>query len=121
MVGDNDVRRSPPERLQPRVSRKSSRSSSRRPGLGRTKWHVETNPHCNGGLNNAVNSSGVGDKLKKLWVGALGGPTDTYDDDLRRDIDKKMRKEYDSLPVWIPDSEFSKCYDEFCHQVGIIA
>lgn len=47
----------------------------------------------------------------------LGGPTDTYDDDLRRDIDVKMRKEYDSLPVWIPDAEFSKCYDEFCHQV----
>lgn len=28
-----------------------------------------------------------------------------------------MSKEHESLPVWIPDDEFEKCYDEFCHQV----
>lgn len=113
---DNNVRRSPPERLQPRVSRKSSRSSSRRPGLGRIKWHIETNPHCNGGLRNAVNS--VRDRLRrKLWVGVLGTPTDSFDKDLRADIDQRMRLEANSLPVWIPDDEFSKCYDGFCHQV----
>ena len=26
--------------------------------------------------------------------------------------------EHDRLPVWIPDAEFEKCYDEFCHQVS---
>ena len=28
-----------------------------------------------------------------------------------------MREERDSVPVWIPDSDFASCYDEFCHQV----
>jgi trehalose 6-phosphate synthase/phosphatase len=55
---------------------------------------------------------------KKLWVGVLGTPTDKFDDDLRENINTKMRKEANSLPVWIPDAEFSKCYDEFCHQVS---
>lgn len=105
------------ERLQPRVSRKNSRSSSaRRTELERTKWHIETNPHCNGGLRNAVAS--VGDRLRRrLWVGVLGTPTDKMDKDLRQDINLKMRTEANCQPVWVPDQEFSKCYDEFCHQV----
>ncbi|KAI6107103.1 hypothetical protein EDD16DRAFT_1623990 [Pisolithus croceorrhizus] len=24
----------------------------------------------------------------------------------------------DSVPIWIPDSEFETCYDEFCHQAS---
>ena len=28
-----------------------------------------------------------------------------------------MREERDSVPVWISDSDFASCYDEFCHQV----
>lgn len=28
-----------------------------------------------------------------------------------------MKVEANSLPVWVPDDEFSKCYDGFCHQV----
>ncbi|TBU43087.1 glycosyltransferase family 20-domain-containing protein, partial [Dichomitus squalens] len=28
-----------------------------------------------------------------------------------------MREERESVPVWIPDSDFASCYDEFCHQV----
>ena len=109
-----------PERLQKRIFRKPSRSSSRKPGLERTKWHIETNAHCNGGLRNAVNS--VSDRLKrKLWVGVLGTPTDKMSTELRDDIDVKMRKEASCLPVWIPDSEFSKCYDEFCHRVCLFS
>ncbi|TDL26924.1 glycosyltransferase family 20 protein [Rickenella mellea] len=103
--------------LQHRVSRKGARSSSsRRNGFDIKEWHIEANPHCNGGLNNAVNS--VGSKMKrKLWVGVLGTQTDGFNKDLRDNINKRMRVEAESVPVWIPDSEFSKCYDEFCHQV----
>ena len=117
-----------PERLQPRL-RRVSRSSSRRPansmsGLergqsmtrGENKWHIEMNPRCNGGLYNAVNS--VHDRLKrKFWVGVLGTPTDSFDKELRADVDARMRNEAQSQPVWIADDEFSKCYDGFCHQV----
>ena len=101
--------------MQRRVSRKS-RSSSRRPRLERSNWHIELNPHCNGGLRNAVNS--VSDRLRrKLWVGVLGTPTDKFDPQLREAINNRMRIEASSQPVWVPDAEFSKCYDEFCHQV----
>jgi hypothetical protein len=79
---------------------------------------MEPNPHCNGGLKNAVDS--VGDRMKKkLWVGTLGTCTDGFGDDLRKDIDNRMLAQRDSLPVWIPDAEFQSCYDEFCHQVGV--
>lgn len=116
LVGDGATPpRGKSERLQPRVSRKNSRSSSSR-RLERTKWHIESNPHCNGGLRNAVAS--VGDRLRRrLWVGVLGTPTDKFDNELRYDINHRMRSEADCLPVWVPDQEFSKCYDEFCHQV----
>lgn len=77
---------------------------------------MEPNPHCNGGLKNAVES--VGDRMKRrLWVGTLGTPTDDFSDDLRKDIDRSMLHTSSSLPVWIPDGEFQKCYDEFCHQI----
>ncbi|KAJ7837220.1 alpha,alpha-trehalose-phosphate synthase [Mycena olivaceomarginata] len=74
----------------------------------RDEWHVEHNPHCNGGLKNAIVS--MGDKLKKkLWVGTV--------EPLRHAVDKKMLVEQACVPVWIPDAEFESCYDEFCHQV----
>ncbi|KAI6167839.1 hypothetical protein EDD17DRAFT_1535457 [Pisolithus thermaeus] len=30
-----------------------------------------------------------------------------------------MRYMCDSVPIWIPDSEFETCYDEFCHQAKV--
>ncbi|KAF8656163.1 hypothetical protein AX16_002732 [Volvariella volvacea WC 439] len=106
-----------------RVQRKHSRSLPRRsdvdtrnPHRTSETWHFEPNPHCNGGLKNAVLS--VGDRMrKKLWVGTLGTNTDNFTEPLRRNIDLRMRTQQDSVPVWIPDAEFSSCYDEFCHQV----
>ncbi|KII82713.1 glycosyltransferase family 20 protein [Plicaturopsis crispa FD-325 SS-3] len=78
-------------------------------------WHFEPNPHCNGGLKNAVQSAG--DKLRrKLWVGALGTEMDSFSDGLRSNIDRRMLQQCDSLPVWISDAEFESCYDKFCHQ-----
>lgn len=103
---------------EPRLRRKHSRSASRHPPA-KTKgqpWHFESNSHCNGGLKNAVES--VGNRLKrKLWVGTLGTRTDGFGEVVRRDIDARMFTEQNSVPVWIPDSEFQSCYDEFCHQV----
>ena len=101
-----------------RLQRKHSRSASRQPS-SRTRgqiWHFEGNPHCNGGLKNAVES--VGNKLReKLWIGTLGTCTDGFTEGTRQDIDARMHNEYNGLPVWIPDAEFQSYYDEFCHQV----
>ncbi|EDR09311.1 alpha,alpha-trehalose-phosphate synthase [Laccaria bicolor S238N-H82] len=110
----------------PRIQRKKSRSTSRKPSsirsstndLPRTSeaWHLEPNTHGNGGLKNAVDS--LGDRLrKKVWVGTLGTATDGFSDSLRKNIDQRMWTQRSSLPVWIPDREFQNCYDEFCHQV----
>ncbi|KIL62946.1 glycosyltransferase family 20 protein [Amanita muscaria Koide BX008] len=121
----------------PRVKRKHSRSATRRnaesdisavplsratsssPTLGfatpDSQWHFVDNPHSNGGLKNAIQSV---QKLKNLlWVGTLGANTDNFSEALRKDIDVKMMDEKTSLPVWIPDDEFAKFYDQFCHQV----
>lgn len=102
-----------------RSQRKSSRSIPRRPHsdspVGR-QYHVEPNPHGNGGLTNAVKSL-EGRLKRKRWVGTLGTNTDSFKEPLRRNIDSRMLEEYDSLPVWIPDDEFTQHYDNFCHQV----
>ncbi len=67
-------------------------------------------------MKNAIDS--VGDRLRrKLWVGTLGTNTDGFRESLRRNIEWRMREDRDSVPVWIPDSDFASCYDEFCHQV----
>ncbi|THH21691.1 hypothetical protein EUX98_g8296 [Antrodiella citrinella] len=111
-----------------RVQRRASRSSGARNAsrsLSATRqdsythsqpWHVESNPHCNGGLKNALES--VQGRLRtKLWVGTLGTNTDKFKESLKRNMEWRMREEHESLPVWIPDSDFAGCYDEFCHQV----
>ncbi|KAH8101288.1 glycosyltransferase family 20-domain-containing protein [Cristinia sonorae] len=112
----------------PRVQRRTSRSTgtrtksrslsnSRQDSYTHTQpWHVESNPHCNGGLKNALDS--VHGRLRsKLWVGTLGTNTDKFKESLKRNMEWRMREEHESLPVWIPDAEFASCYDEFCHQV----
>lgn len=113
-------------RIQRRQSRSSSRPSNRLSTSalpsshsldGPGNWHIEPNPQCNGGLKNAVDS--VADRLKrKLWIGTLVGPgSDDYDEPFRQSIDERMLKQRNSVPVWIPEKEFSSCYDAFCHQV----
>lgn len=52
-----------------------------------------------------------------LWVGAVGTATDGFGERMRRDVERRMRGEKDSVPVWIPDREWEKAYDDFCHQV----
>ena len=99
--------------------RQRSLSANRRtendPLVSQPAWHTEPNPHANVGLYNAVRS--VGSRIKrKLWVGTLGTHTDSFKDNLKRTIDRRMFEKVESVPVWIPDAEFEKCYDEFCHQ-----
>ncbi|KAG5642279.1 hypothetical protein DXG03_003056 [Asterophora parasitica] len=109
--------RSLPRRRTSRSSSRHHTDSLRSPGA-HEPWFIEPNPHCNGGLKNAIDS--VSGKLrKKLWVGTLGTSTDSFPPSLRTAIDGQMarHKQHPSLPVWIPDAEFMSCYAEFCHQV----
>ncbi|EPS99312.1 hypothetical protein FOMPIDRAFT_99671 [Fomitopsis schrenkii] len=86
----------------PRVQRRSSRSSTGRTasrslsgtrhdtnGSSRsTKWHLENNPHCNGGLKNAVDSV----RNRKLWMGTLGVGTDELRESLTRNVESTLRR-----------------------------
>jgi trehalose-6-phosphate synthase len=106
-------------RAPPGLTNRQRSSSAQRQGSEghlTQPWHIQPNPHCNGGLNNAIHS--VEGRLKrKLWVGTLGTHTDGYKESLKRNVDRRMLDQCESIPVWIPDGEFEKCYDEFCHQV----
>ncbi|KAK0472525.1 alpha,alpha-trehalose-phosphate synthase [Armillaria novae-zelandiae] len=111
--------------------RTSSRSLSRRgdqvpysPDLDgpNPDFHIEPNAHCNGGLKNAVDSvsfSSVRPQMrKKVWVGTLGVETDSWSDTLRQRTSTRLRAGgYESEVVWVEDTVFEGCYDEFCHQV----
>ncbi|TFK96444.1 glycosyltransferase family 20-domain-containing protein [Pterulicium gracile] len=102
-----------------RLRRKSSRSSTRTVAASEPPppaYRFEKNMRCNGGLKNAVDS--MSEKLSDvLWVGAVGTATDGFGERMRRDVERRMRGEKDSVPVWIPDREWEKAYDDFCHQV----
>jgi trehalose-6-phosphate synthase len=102
------------------MQRKGTLGRSLRPAghlPGAQAWHVEPNTHANGGLHNAMQS--VRAQLRaRVNVGTLGTATDGFNDVTRAEVDARLRDEYEAVPVWIPDAEFGKCYDEFCHQVG---
>ncbi|EJD43548.1 hypothetical protein AURDEDRAFT_104625 [Auricularia subglabra TFB-10046 SS5] len=105
-----------PQRSTSRSSSASrySRSPNSHHSIG--SWTFASNPHANGGLQNAVRS--VESTLhRKLWIGVLGNATDDFDADLRRDIDAQLKTAHDSAAVWVPDADLSRCYDGFCHQV----
>lgn len=109
--------------MQRRPSRSSSRNrASSEPGLGSIVadsyvYKIESNPQCNGGLKNAIDS--VGNKLrKKLWIGTLGSALADVDrGELKQGISSKLRGEHESEVVWIDHGVFERMYDGFCHQV----
>ncbi|KAG8931861.1 hypothetical protein FRC01_000693 [Tulasnella sp. 417] len=121
----------PTRRPSQRISRAASRSSSVRrsssvvrtaPRMGflevphYSPWQIEPSSHGNVGLFNAVNS--VGNVIqKKLWVGIVDCPTDDFHEGLRMELEMKYQSQYESLPVWIKDAEFTEFYDIYCHQV----
>ncbi|KIJ47269.1 glycosyltransferase family 20 protein [Sphaerobolus stellatus SS14] len=81
------------------------------------RWHFEPNPQGNGGLYNAVASVESTFLRRKLWVGTLGTATDGFDTGVRRQMDRRLREDANSVSIWLDDSEFSGFYDTFCHQV----
>lgn len=109
------------------VRRRPSRSTSRHrvtseQDLGsittdNVVFKIESNPQCNGGLKNAIDS--VASKMrKKLWIGTLGSAVaDVHRDDLKQGISSKLRGEHESEVVWVEEALFERMYDGFCHQV----
>jgi trehalose-6-phosphate synthase len=87
--------------------------------LADAEWTVEPAHKGNGGLRNAVWAAHENGSLQdRTWVGTLGIPTDLLEDTPQRtDIEDKLGTEFDSLVVFVKDSDFDGHYDHYCKQV----
>lgn len=86
--------------------------------LSDVDWVVKAAEQGNGGLRNAVNAAEEAGLLPdKLWVGTLGMPTDLLKDETRASIAETLEDGYESLAVFVGDSEFEGLYSHFCHAV----
>ncbi|KAJ5992327.1 alphaalpha-trehalose phosphate synthase subunit [Penicillium sp. IBT 35674x] len=86
--------------------------------LSAEDWVVKAAEQGNGGLHNAINAAASAGFLEnKMWVGTPGMPTDSLTDMTRRLIDETLQTEYESLTVFVGDSEFEGHYTHFCRSV----
>lgn len=83
-----------------------------------TDWVVKAAEQGHGGLYNAIHAAEKSSLFdSKMWVGTLGMPTDTLADSIRTDIAKTLQDGYESLAVFVSDSEFEGHYTHFCRAV----
>ncbi|KAJ5641701.1 alpha-alpha-trehalose phosphate synthase subunit [Penicillium lividum] len=86
--------------------------------LSAEDWVVKAAEQGNGGLHNAINAAAEAGFLEnKMWVGTPGMPTDSLTDMTRHLIDETLRNDYESLTVFVGDSEFEGHYAHFCRSV----
>lgn len=86
--------------------------------LSDVDWVVKAAEQGNGGLRNAINAAAEAGILpSKMWVGTLGMPTDSLKEHTRSDIERILREDHESLPVFVSDSEFDGHYSHFCRTV----
>jgi trehalose 6-phosphate synthase/phosphatase len=86
--------------------------------LSTVPWMVKAAEKGHGGLQNAVHAAGRSGILEnKMWVGTLGMPTDSLVDSTRNDIADALRNRFESLTVFVGDTEFEGHYTHFCHEV----
>ncbi|EHY52076.1 Trehalose-6-P synthase/phosphatase complex subunit [Exophiala dermatitidis] len=72
----------------------------------------------NGGLFNAIDAAAEAGSLdEKTWVGTLGCPIDVLDDSLKENIAEKLENDYDSLTVYVSDSDLNGHYEHYCKTI----
>lgn len=81
-------------------------------------WAVKAAEQGHGGLQNAIHAAEEAGILQdKMWVGTLGMPTDSLKPKTRKIIEETLREEFESLSVFVSDSEFEGHYAHFCRAV----
>lgn len=84
----------------------------------KSQWTIEPSAKVNGGLTNAVRAAmadeGAGDVF---WVGTLGFPTGSLSASLKDEIQEKLEMEYDTLAVYVSDSDFDGHYEHYCKTI----
>lgn len=92
-----------------------SRALSKERGQWGTEWTVEPAIQGNGGLTNAVRaSSDAGSISDVFWVGTVGFPTDSLNDNMKDEIHERLETEYDALTVYVSDSDLDGHYTHYC-------
>ncbi|PGH00833.1 trehalose-phosphatase [Helicocarpus griseus UAMH5409] len=81
-------------------------------------WTIVASHQGNGGLRNAVRSAlNEGFLGDKLWVGTVGMPTNALDEHVKDTIAEKLEVDFDSLTVYVDDSDFDGHYLHFCKTI----
>lgn len=70
-------------------------------------------------LANSIHGNNPSMEFSRLWIGCLGTKTDDWSARLRERVEEALPQQEGGaeVPVWVEDSVFEGCYDEFCHQV----
>ncbi|KAJ2080730.1 Trehalose-6-P synthase/phosphatase complex subunit [Coemansia sp. RSA 988] len=68
------------------------------------------------GLFNAVNAS-LDLFAERVWIGELGVSTDGWSNERKAAVSDKLLDEFETLPVFVTDSEFEGHYARFCKQL----
>lgn len=109
---------SPSEKAAVQIELSDSEDSTGRVILSDVDWIVKSAVQGNGGLRNAINAAVREDVVQdKVWVGTLGMPTDLLISRTRADIENRLEEEYDSLAVFVLDSEFEGHYFHYCRNI----
>ncbi|KAF2665965.1 alpha,alpha-trehalose phosphate synthase-like protein subunit [Microthyrium microscopicum] len=103
-----------------RKSNASRSTSGQRGKYWGSEWTVEPAEQGNGGLANAIKAAErdntVGDDI--IWMGTLGFPTDSLEENVKNDICEKFdSEELQSLVVFVSDSDFDGHYTHFCKTI----
>ncbi|KAJ5888283.1 Alpha-alpha-trehalose phosphate synthase subunit [Penicillium taxi] len=86
--------------------------------LSTVDWVVKAAEQGHGGLQNAIHAAeDVGILEDTMWVGTLGMPTDSLTETTRSLISETLKDDYESLTVFVGDSEFEGHFSHFCRSV----
>ena len=83
-----------------------------------SQWSIKPAVRGNVGLINAVKSAmseeGTGDVY---WLGTLSFPTDSLEDNVKEAIRERLEMEFDTLAVYISDTDLNGHYDHYCRTI----
>lgn len=104
---------------QAKVNRRQrSRTVSQDRTFTEQNYTVEKALIGNGGLYNAIDAvAEAGILEEKTWVGTLGCPTDALDDHMKSNISEKLENDYDTLAVYVSDSDLNGHYEHYCKTI----
>ncbi|RMD40472.1 hypothetical protein DV735_g4674, partial [Chaetothyriales sp. CBS 134920] len=98
--------------------RARARTFSNEKHFSEDNFFIQKAQRGNGGLFNAIEAvSDSGVLVDKTWVGTLGMPTDALSDHLRETISETLEDEFQSLVVYVEDSDFDGHYKRYCETI----